>query len=96
MVSVEENGTMHRHRGHGLVQEVFNEERLSKLDGNMCLGHLLYTTAGGRSVDNIEPLSFLHNTGSFAIAHNGNIVNAQQIRDYLALTPWKESYDQPR
>ena len=84
MVSVEEGGIMHRHRGHGLVQEVFNEAKLSALEGNMCLGHLLYTTAGGgRSTDNIEPRSFLHNTGSFAIAHNGNIVNAQQIRDYL-------------
>ena len=84
MVSVEPTGKMHRHRGHGLVQEVFNEDKLSRLEGNMCLGHLLYTTAGGgRSTDNIEPLSFLHNTGSFAIAHNGNIVNAKQIRDYL-------------
>ena len=83
MVSVAEDGHMQRHRGHGLVQEVFNEAQLSKLDGKMCLGHVLYTTANGRSIDNIEPLSFLHNTGSFAIAHNGNIVNAKQIRDYL-------------
>ena len=83
MVSVSEDGHMHRHRGHGLVQEVFNESNLSILDGNMCLGHVLYTTANGRSIDNVEPLSFLHNTGSFAIAHNGNIVNAKQIRDLL-------------
>ena len=83
MVSVAEDGSMHRHRGHGLVQEVFNEGKLAELDGKMCLGHVLYTTANGRSIDNIEPLSFLHNTGSFAIAHNGNIVNAGQIRDYL-------------
>ena len=83
MVSVDAGGHMHRHRGHGLVQEVFNEEKLTELDGNMCLGHVLYTTANGRSIDNIEPLSFLHNTGSFAVAHNGNIVNAKQIRDYL-------------
>ncbi|MBQ5648266.1 MAG: amidophosphoribosyltransferase [Alistipes sp.] len=83
MVSVADDGHMHRHRGHGLVQEVFDEGSLSKLDGKMCLGHVLYTTANGRSIDNIEPLSFLHNTGSFAVAHNGNIVNAKQIRDYL-------------
>ena len=84
MVSVESDGTMHRHHGHGLVQEVFNEANLSKLEGNMCLAHLLYTTAGGgRNTDNIEPRLFLHNTGSFAVAHNGNIVNAAQIRSYL-------------
>ena len=84
MVSAEPSGEIHRHRGYGLVQEVFNEDKLSKLEGTMCLGHLLYTTAGGgRNTDNIEPRSFLHNTGSFAIAHNGNIVNANQIRDYL-------------
>ena len=83
MVSVAEDGHMYRHRGHGLVQEVFNEAQLQKLEGKMCLGHVLYTTANGRSIDNIEPLSFLHNTGSFAIAHNGNIVNAKQVHDYL-------------
>ena len=83
MVSVDADNQMHRHRGHGLVQEVFNEGKLAELDGKMCLGHVLYTTANGRSIDNIEPLSFLHNTGSFAVAHNGNIVNAKQIREYL-------------
>ena len=83
MVSVGADGHMHRHRGHGLVQEVFNESKLAKLEGDKCLAHVLYTTANGRSVDNIEPLSFLHNTGSFAVAHNGSIVNAKQIRDYL-------------
>ncbi|MBQ1225009.1 MAG: amidophosphoribosyltransferase [Alistipes sp.] len=83
MVSVEESGIMHRHRGYGLVTEVFNEDSLAKLEGTMCLGHLLYTTANGRSIDNVEPLSFMHNTGSFAIAHNGNIVNDSEIRGYL-------------
>ena len=83
MVSVDENGAMHRHRGYGLVTEVFNEDNLAKLEGKMCLGHLLYTTANGRSIDNIEPLSFMHNRGSFAIAHNGNIVNAEQISNVL-------------
>lgn len=83
MVSISEKGGMHRHRGYGLVAEVFNESKLAKLEGKMCLGHLLYTTAQDRSIDNIEPLSFMHNTGSFAIAHNGNIVNAKEISDYL-------------
>ena len=83
MVSVDETGHMHRHRGYGLVSEVFNEGNLVKMEGKMCLGHLLYTTAKGRSIDNVEPLSFMHNTGSFAIAHNGNIVNDKEISAYL-------------
>ena len=60
MVSVAEDGHMYRHRGHGLVQEVFNEAQLQKLEGKMCLGHVLYTTANGLFAVRCGILSRMH------------------------------------
>ena len=71
IVSVEAQNKMHRHRGKGLVSEVFNEAKMAELKGSMAIGHVLYTGAASRSVDN------------FAVANNGNIVNAQILRDTL-------------
>ena len=83
IVSVDSEGKMLRHRGKGLVSEVFNEAKMSELKGSMAVGHVLYTGAASRSVDNIQPLFFHHGSGDFAVANNGNIVNAQQLRDAL-------------
>ena len=82
-MSVEAQSKMHRHRGKGLVSEVFNAEKMAELKGSMAIGHVLYTGAASRSVDNIQPLFFHHGSGDFAVANNGNIVNAQQLRDAL-------------
>ena len=83
IVSVEAQSKMHRHRGKGLVSEVFNAEKMAELKGSMAIGHVLYTGAASRSVDNIQPLFFHHGSGDFAVANNGNIVNAQLLRDAL-------------
>uniref|UniRef100_UPI004055F1F9 amidophosphoribosyltransferase n=1 Tax=Alistipes sp. TaxID=1872444 RepID=UPI004055F1F9 len=83
IVSVDKSGGFHRVKGAGLVTEVFQEERLGRLQGNMAIGHVRYTTAGGSGEENIQPFLFHHNSGSFALAHNGNIVNAHLIRRYL-------------
>lgn len=80
IVSVDAEGKMHRHRGKGLVSEVFNEAKMRELNGSMAVGHVLYTGAASRSVDNIQPLFFHHGSGDFAVANNGNIVNAKQLR----------------
>ncbi len=74
---------MRRVRGEGLVTEVFNEAKLSTLTGDMAIGHVRYSTAGGGGTENIQPFLFHHNTGDFALAHNGNIVNADLLRNYL-------------
>ena len=72
-----------RIKGGGLVTEVFDEGKLATLKGSMAIGHVRYTTAGGGGVENIQPFLFRHNTGDFALAHNGNIVNSRLLREYL-------------
>lgn len=78
-----DNGTFRRIKGNGLVTEVFNEEKLATLRGDMAIGHVRYTTAGGGGIENVQPFLFRHNSGDFAMAHNGNIVNSKLLCDYL-------------
>ena len=78
-----DNGTFRRIKGNGLVTEVFNEEKLATLRGDMAIDHVRYTTAGGGGIENVQPFLFRHNSGDFAMAHNGNIVNSKLLRDYL-------------
>ena len=71
-------------KGAGLVNSVFNETNLSELDGNIAVGQVLYTNAGGGGVmENIQPIVFHHRTGDFAISYNGKLVNADRLRKYL-------------
>ena len=83
MVCVDKDGDMKRHRGLGLVSEVFNEQKIAELDGVMGIGHVLYTGAASCSKDNVQPLYFHHFSGDFALAHNGNIVNSEQLTRVL-------------
>ncbi len=83
IVSVDDSYTFSRHRGEGLVTEVFNGERMSTLGGNIAIGHVRYSTAGGGGTENVQPFLFRHNTGDFAMAHNGNLVNSHELRTYL-------------
>ena len=83
IVSVDEEGEFHRCKGQGLVTEVFKEEALGRLGGSMAIGHVRYSTAGGNRPENVQPFLFRHNSGDFALAHNGNIVNSGQLRLYL-------------
>lgn len=71
-------------KGAGLVNNVFNETNLSSLKGNISVGQVLYTNAGGGDVlENIQPIVFHHRTGDFAISYNGKLVNADRLRKYL-------------
>ncbi len=83
IVSVDADGRFHRVRGAGLVTEVFNGDKLSGLAGETAIGHVRYSTSGGSVSENIQPFLFRHNTGDFALAHNGNLVNSAQLRSYL-------------
>ena len=82
IVSVD-NRTFHRVKGEGLVTEVFNEDNLRALTGNMAIGHVRYSTTGGGGIDNVQPFMFMHSTGDFALAHNGNLVNSFQLKTFL-------------
>ncbi len=73
-------GKLRRVRGGGLVTEVFDQKALNQLEGSMAVGHVRYSSAGNGGEENIQPLFFHHSTGDFAMAHNGNIVNANRLR----------------
>jgi len=73
-----------RHRGLGLLSEVFAQpEQLRDLYGRAALGHVRYATAGSQILENIQPLLFRFSDQSIALAHNGNLTNAQSLRRQL-------------
>jgi amidophosphoribosyltransferase len=71
------------HKNMGLVADVFNEEIISGLKGTLAIGHVRYSTTGSSNVINAQPLVTQFKLGSMAIAHNGNLVNAEVIRELL-------------
>lgn len=73
-------------KGLGHVNDVFDEEVLSELKGNLGVGHVRYSTAGGTRVENAQPLVINYVKGTLAIAHNGNLVNAIELRKELEYT----------
>ncbi|MGF0033007.1 amidophosphoribosyltransferase [Bariatricus sp. SGI.154] len=73
-------------KGLGLVNEVFDEEALQTLQGNLGVGHVRYSTAGGTRVENAMPLVINYVKGTLAIAHNGNLTNAIELRRELEYT----------
>ena len=73
-------------KGLGLVNEVFDSETLHSLKGNLGVGHVRYSTAGGSRAENAMPLVINYVKGILAIAHNGNLTNAIELRRELELT----------
>ena len=71
------------HRGMGLVSQVFNEENLRQLAGVRAIGHVRYSTTGCSSLKNAQPLMVDCSCGQLAVAHNGNLINAQVLRQKL-------------
>lgn len=70
----------HIHKGQGLVAQVFNEENLSYLLGSMAIGHTRYSTTGSNNLRNAQPYIIETYMGPLAIAHNGNLTNAPDLR----------------
>ncbi|MED0659468.1 amidophosphoribosyltransferase [Bacillus smithii] len=70
-------------KGEGLVTEVFSREAIHNLHGYGAIGHVRYATAGGGGYENVQPLLFHSQTGSLALAHNGNLVNATMLKYQL-------------
>lgn len=74
---------MHLELGMGLVADIFDPKRLLKLPGPLAIGHNRYSTAGKSELVNAQPCMINYAAGSLALAHNGNLVNAQAIRKEL-------------
>lgn len=70
-------------KGLGLVSEVFNNENLKTLDGKNAVGHVRYSTAGASTLNNSQPIHAISKYGEISVAHNGNLVNADVIKDLL-------------
>ena len=79
-------GKVNAHKGMGLVSEVFSPESLDGLKGDIGVGHVRYSTAGESNIHNTQPLVLNYVKGTLALAHNGNLVNALELRKELEYT----------
>lgn len=82
-IAVSNGEEINIHKNLGLLTEAFTENDIDKLKGNISIGHVRYSTTGGNKVCNTQPLVTSTKLGSIAIAHNGNLVNADVIKDLL-------------
>ncbi len=78
-----EGQALHVHRGMGLVADIFTADVLAKLPGGAAIGHVRYSTAGASSLKNAQPLAVQYAGGPMALAHNGNLVNGDALREEL-------------
>ena len=86
-IVVNDDGVFFSHKDVGLVSEVFDEDSLSRLPmGSMAVAHVRYGTTGKTTRSNCQPIEVNHQKGRMALAHNGNLANAQQLRDNLEMT----------
>lgn len=79
-----DRGKVNLYKNMGLVAHVFNEEILSQLQGQWAVGHTRYSTTGSSRIANAQPFVLDTSLGSFALAHNGNLVNSRELRAQLA------------
>ncbi|MCH7903251.1 MAG: amidophosphoribosyltransferase [Armatimonadetes bacterium] len=71
------------HKSMGLVSQVFNEEILGSLPGDFAIGHTRYSTMGSSVLRNAQPIYCTSSVGEIAVAHNGNLINAEEVRNQL-------------
>tara|TARA_Y100000991_G_C21954723_1_gene341506 strand:+ start:22 stop:1458 length:1437 start_codon:yes stop_codon:yes gene_type:complete len=82
-IAVFEGDRVRLHKDMGLVSQVFDQDVLERMPGHLAVGHTRYSTTGSSRVCNAQPLVLMTRLGPFALAHNGNLVNAMQLRDQL-------------
>ncbi|MDE6425753.1 MAG: amidophosphoribosyltransferase [Ruminococcus sp.] len=86
-IAVCDDGVFSHKKADGLVSEVFSRPELERLGkGNMAVGHVRYSTTGGKNHNNIQPLVIRHIKGNLALVHNGNLTNAAEIRKDFELS----------
>ncbi|GAB6045364.1 amidophosphoribosyltransferase [Caminibacter profundus] len=82
-ISSSDGVNIHTIKDRGLVTQIFKEEHFNVLKGNMAIGHTRYSTAGDDSILDAQPVFARYGLGEISIVHNGNLVNAKEIRDEL-------------
>lgn len=75
--------SLHIHKSMGLVADIFTEKKLSRIRGSLAIGHTRYSTTGDSALLNAQPILVQSNKGTMAVAHNGNLTNAQSIRSRM-------------
>ena len=86
-IVVNDDGVFSSHKDLGLVNEVFSSDELAKLPkGRMAVGHVRYGTTGATNRNNCQPIEVNHQKGKMALAHNGNLTNAEKLRSELELS----------
>ncbi len=83
-IAVSDGKRINCRRGMGLVSEVFTEALLEKMRGPLAIGHVRYSTTGGSTIENAQPLVFHYQEGMLALGHNGNLTNYTALRKKLA------------
>ena len=86
IVTLDESSRFHAHKAFGLVRAAFSKEEIQKLKGFAGIGHNRYSTHGGKLIQNVQPFLFKTAIGEIAIAQNGNLTNADELRDSLEKT----------
>ncbi|HOT04153.1 MAG TPA: amidophosphoribosyltransferase [Methanolinea sp.] len=80
-ISTYDGTRLYKHKGQGLVAEVFDSAVLESLEGNVGIGHVRYPTTGANRPENAQPFNFVYRDHIISIAHNGNLVNSRELRD---------------
>lgn len=83
-ISTFDGEVIHKHKAQGLVAEVFDESVLRDLEGFVGIGHVRYPTTGAKIPENIQPFNVTYRDKRIAIAHNGNLVNSEELREHYA------------
>jgi amidophosphoribosyltransferase len=82
-IAVFQDSRVRLHKDMGLVSQVFDQDVLARMPGDLAIGHNRYSTTGSSRVCNAQPVVLMTRLGPFALAHNGNLVNAAELRDSL-------------
>lgn len=82
-IAVGDGETVRLHADIGLVSQVFDEDIMAGLTGQVAVGHVRYSTTGSNVPENVQPMVGEHKSGKFAVAHNGNLINTVALRDEL-------------
>ena len=82
-IAVSDGNGINLHKGVGLVNQVFNEDIINQLKGKFAIGHNRYSTTGSSVLINAQPFQIQTRYGPLALAHNGNLVNAAELRQQL-------------
>ncbi len=82
-IAAANQGQLAIHKNMGLVDQVFSEHTISKLQGQAAIGHTRYSTQGGSNLVNAQPILLTSSCGEFALAHNGNLTNYDQLKKLL-------------